>query len=102
MKIPNPVIAVPSNAKLAGSGVSTTVPQLPPKVHWLSNEPIPVCHLKSKFSGASIVSAPRSMDEVPAGNPFKVRVNVLVTPGARSPPLRPRRWVRSKCTHLPS
>ena len=89
MKTPNPVIAVPSNAKLAGSGASTTVPQLLPNVHWLSNEPIPVCHLKSKFSGAPIVSAPRSIDEVPAGSPFKVSVNVLVAPGARSPPPPP-------------
>jgi len=78
-------------ARLAGSGTRTVVHDVP-KVHWLSKEPMPVCHLKSKFSGAPTVLAPRSMElTLPAKTSDSVKFPV-VAPGARSPPPPPAQF----------
>src|SRR6201990_2907063 len=49
---------------------------------------MPVCHLKSKSSGAPTLSAPRSIDPEEKF-PTSARVKVVVAPGARSPPPPP-------------
>jgi hypothetical protein len=68
----------------AGSGTRSEE-HVAPKVHWLSNDPMPVWNLKSKFSGAQAVFAPRS-GEVTLPARVNVSVNEFDAPGARSPP----------------
>jgi hypothetical protein len=49
---------------------------------------MPVCHLKSKSSGAPTLFAPRSIDPEEK-LPTSVRLKAFVVPGARSPPPPP-------------
>src|SRR5207248_1267083 len=85
---PRPARAAAKIASEAGSG-TLVLPQVPPNVHWLSKEPISVCHLKSKSSGDPTEFAPRSIEVALSVLRVSVSVNVLVAPGARSPPPPP-------------